>query len=95
MSETFLSKEVVDLISRSFDLLDREIRQTNPNYEKVIGECREIIVFMGCIKEFGKYSHFLLGLQEITDEPADKGIAELVYYTLLRFFDVFYTVQGK
>jgi len=97
MPEMFLKNEVVGLIGRSFQLLDREIRQRDPDYKKVIRECREIIVFMTCIEEFGEYDKFLLGLQEMTDEPAgkEKGIAELVYYTLSRFFDVFYTAQGK
>lgn len=86
MQKSRLERSVIDLIPESFDV-PRNKLETEEGFETVQNECKWIIDLMNLFPQMDDYEVFWGALRRISEEKkSSKGIAELVFYTLLRFF---------
>lgn len=90
MQESKLERSVIDLIPRSIDLLQNKLEREK-DYETVQTECKWIIDLMLLFPEMDDYKFFLEALRLFDKRESGKEIAELVFYTLSRFFGTIFT----
>jgi len=100
MQEINLQREIECLIARIIDSLNRKL-ETEKDFGAIQKGCKWMIGLMGLFPEMRDYEGFLTSLKEINEQEPSKEIAELVFYTLTRFFNTIFTAhinrpaQGK